>query len=713
LNLIRIMPAKGEVMSLLIALAGTAGLAASAPAPPADAPPFEIVVLGRPASAFETPGAAVRLGGRDLAARGIATLDDLAPVAPGLHLIRDQDPGTNILSLRGATTDRLQAAAIAVVVDGAILPSTELFTGPLFDLADVALLKGPQGALFGKNAAGGALAVSTARGPGGYARATLGDGGRREAEGAFGGAHWRAAGLWSAADGWIRNSTLGRVIDAEERKALRISANGALARWTLDGAVQAFEEDGGAAWASSGNVTGLSGGRLSGAALTAPQGDFEGRAYRRWLRASARAERSLGTATLGLVLARDVYAKRWVEELDYRAGPLTFFGAQLFPNGLQPIRQPIDIDAWTAQATLDAPLGARLDARLGLFLQDGDERRTDDFGPLLFGAPASAYRTSTRQTGVFGSLDWRAHDALTLSAAARFDSDDRTQTIRNGTTGALLSRRAAVFDRLQPQIAARWRIGPDVLVYGAYGEAFRTGGFNPTPGPTSIWTARFEPETTRNIEAGLKVRALPMDGRLELASFRARVGQYQNYTFLDGQSVTLNVDDVTIEGLEASGAFAPARWLKIEATWALADARIDRFVAPDPLGSGGVRDYSGKRVPNAPKWTAGASAIAARQVGETTFEVRVDCHWRGPIVYEIDNALRSPTVAWLDLRASASRGAWRASAWAKNATDERWAISAFGQGMLPLLQGLGPGGPFDTFTINRGRTIGLDLTRRF
>ena len=94
-------------------------------------------------------------------------------------------------------------------------------------------------------------------------------------------------------------------------------------------------------------------------------------------------------------------------------------------------------------------------------------------------------------------------------------------------------------------------------------------------------------------------------------------------------------------------------------------------------------------------------------------ELRLDGHARGPTVFEIDNRLHTPTVVWFDARAAIGRGAWRASAWAKNVTDERWAISGFGQGMLPLLQGLGPGGPFDTFTINRGRTIGVDLSRRF
>jgi len=696
---------------LFVASAGLIACATAAPAFAADAP-FEIIVLGRPKSPFETPAAAVRLDS-DALKRGIGTLDDLAPAVAGLHLIRDQDPGTNILSLRGASTDRLQAAAVAFVVDGAALPDTEMFTAPLFDLAAVSVFKGPQGALFGKNAAGGAIAVDTARGPGGYLRATVGDGGRRELEAVDGGAHWRLAGLWTAADGWIRNTTLNRIVDAEERKALRASASGTYAGWSLDAVAQALEEGGGAAWASSGDIEGRYGGKLSGAALTNPQGDFEGRAYRRWLRAQVRGERRFGGAKLSLVAARDIYAKRWVEELDYRAGPLTFFGDPVFPDGIQPVRQPIGIRAWTGQATLDAPLAARLDGRLGLFAQAIDSRRTDDFGPLQFGAPPSAYRTRTTQTGAFGALDWRALEAVTLSAALRYDSDDRTQTIRDTASGAVLDDRSATFGRLAPQAAVRWRISANAVAYATYGKAFRTGGFNPIPGPTSIWKARFEPEITRSLEGGVKLRGLPGDGRLELAAYRGRIARYQNYTFLDGQSVTLNVDSVTVDGFEASGSVSPARPLRFDGAYALADARIDRFIAPDPLGSGGVRNYGGKQVPNAPKWTAALGAAWTFRPGSDEIELRVDGHARGPTVYEIDNALHSPTAYWLDARASYGRGPWRASLWAKNATDARWAISGFGQGMLPLLQGLGPGGPFDTFTINRGRTIGVDLTRRF
>jgi outer membrane receptor protein involved in Fe transport len=85
----------------------------------------------------------------------------------------------------------------------------------------------------------------------------------------------------------------------------------------------------------------------------------------------------------------------------------------------------------------------------------------------------------------------------------------------------------------------------------------------------------------------------------------------------------------------------------------------------------------------------------------------------GETFYEIDNALRSPPRAWWDAQISHSVRGLTLTLWGRNITDERWAISAFGQGMLPLLQGLGPGGPFDTFTINRGRQVGVSVRRNF
>jgi hypothetical protein len=163
--------------------------------------------------------------------------------------------------------------------------------------------------------------------------------------------------------------------------------------------------------------------------------------------------------------------------------------------------------------------------------------------------------------------------------------------------------------------------------------------------------------------------------------------------------------------------------LDLRGGFALADARIGRFIAPDPLIVAAQRDYTGKRAPNAPQWTANAALDWRRDIAIGAVGANLTLNATGETFYEIDNALRSPPKAWLDAQLWLQRqprsfdgpraDPWRVSLWSRNITDERWAISAFGQGMLPLLAGLGPNGPFDTFTLNRGRQWGVELRRTF
>ncbi|NJR20433.1 MAG: TonB-dependent receptor [Hyphomonadaceae bacterium] len=141
-----------------------------------------------------------------------------------------------------------------------------------------------------------------------------------------------------------------------------------------------------------------------------------------------------------------------------------------------------------------------------------------------------------------------------LEAQGRFDRDNRRQTISNSQSGQILDQRTGTFERFQPRLGASLRLTDQIIVYSNYGEAFRPGGFNPTPGPIAIWNSAFRPEITTSFEIGAKLRNLPWSGRVEIAAFANEVSDFQNYTFIDGQSVTLNVDEVTIDGFEVSSS---------------------------------------------------------------------------------------------------------------------------------------------------------------
>jgi iron complex outermembrane recepter protein len=683
--------------------------------------PDTVIVRGRREISLTMPAAVVRVD-----AGRVATIDDVATAVPGVWMVNDQDPGTNILSIRGATTDRLQQASVAFVLDGVPLADTELFTPRLFDLARLEVLKGPQGALYGKNASGGVVAITT---QGAYAdnyinelamvQARVGNGGLGEFEfskGAQLSTTWavRAAGIWSSADGWIKNTTLNKLVDSTNTRALRLNAAGEALGFFVDLRTHYLEEDGGAAWASSNNVTGKNRGRLSGDVLIDPIGDYEGEAARWWRQTSARVGRQFDFGRLDLLVARDSYQKRWTEELDYRPGALTFFGFPAFPNGIQPIAQPIDVRATTLQARWSSTLRDGFEFQVGAFAQETDKDRIDDFGPLLFGFPASDYATNSRQTAVFGGIEWEPVNNWKIEAQGRFDRDERSQTISNSANGALIERRQGTFERFQPRIATGYRFGDNIHAYASYGEAFRPGGFNPAPAPTSIWKAAYRPEITSSYEVGAKMRRLPLSGVLDLAIYSNTVTDFQNYTFIDNQSVTLNVDEVLVKGFEASGAIELEDQVKLGFSYALTDAQIQRFIATDPLlGSPATRNYTGKQVPNAPRETGKLWASWYHEFGDYAVSLRADINYAGETFYEIDNVLYSPSRWWGDVNASVRRGDWTMTLKAENVADQRWAISAFGQGMTGLLAGLGPNGPFDTFTINRGRRVSLALRKDF
>lgn len=720
-NLIRLAPAKGEepplrpIVSPLLLGVFLPSMAAAQGATERNL--IEEVVVtarGREERLRDAPDA---ISVVPLQAREVERLDDLANAVPGVFVIDDQDPGTNIITIRGVSTDRLQAASIAYVVDGVPLPDTELFTTRLFDIARFEVVKGPQGALFGKNAAGGAFNVITASpsgAPGGYIRAGWGSGLTRELEAAATGPLWagatgRLAVFVEGTDGQIENRTLERKVDFYDTWNLRARLNAELpGAYVLDFGLDLHAERGGAAFASSSNITGRTGGRLSEEALQEPVGDYLGRADRQWGRVQARAA-PMDPSAGGwrATAAYDRYSKDFEEELDYRPGPISLFGLP-FPDGFQPIRQPIEIEAATGELRYVSAAAAPTRFIAGAFVQAAERKRVDDFGPLLFGGPVPRYLTDSVQTAAFGQVEHDVSARWTVLTALRYDRDSREQAI--SAAGASLGRDEAAFDALQPKATLSFRPRPGALFYATYAEGFRTGGFNPTPGPSSAWRARFEPEITRSLEAGAKLTLA--GASLDAAAYASRIGDFQSYTFLENQSVTLNVDEVSVQGLEVAFDAPRGAW-RFTGSAAVTEAEIEDYVAPDPIMPGRLRDYSGLSPANVPEWQWTLGAERTRRIPFGELRARADLNGVGRVNYTLDNVLYAPPRVTLDGRTEARFGRWTASAWVRNATDERWGISAFGQTMLPLLLGLGPGGPFDTYTINRGREFGVNLEARF
>lgn len=687
----------------------------------------EIVVTaqGREESLRAAPATITAFTGAEIARARLQSLDDLGQATPGVFVINDQDPGTNIITIRGVSTDRLQAPSVAYVVDGVPLADTELFTARLFDIEQIEVLKGPQGALYGRNAAGGVIDIVTAAAPDrwtGGASAEFGNGATEQYRAQIGGPlgtdklRARVSAFTYDTDGFIDNSFLGLETDFFQSRGLRarIEAEPA-ADLDIELIVSLLDEDGGAAFISSNNVVGDFAGRLDGAALTDPFGDFPGRSDRSWFHAALKAEWAVGPGTVSALAARDSYEKDFIEELDFRNdAPLTLNGVPLFPTGVQPIAQPVDLEIWTGELRYTSDQDRRWRWTVGAFVQDLLRVRVDDFGPLLFGAEAPRSAIDSLQYAVFGALDVDLTETVQARVSLRYDADEREEVLSGVDSGALLRASADVFDEFQPKLTLRWRPDDRVTAYASYAEGFKTGAFNPEPGPLAEFAEDVPPETTRGVEFGLKTAWFDSRLQADAAFFATWIDDYQNFNFINGQSVILSAERVRIRGWEAALAGQPLAGLTLRAGATGNDAEIVDFRVPDPFGGPVPLDFSGNQVPNSPRWQLNLTADYERPLpAGLRLNLRLDYAHQGRVNYQPDNVLFSPDHGFLDGRIALSRARWSLALWAENITDERRAISAFSQTLVPLLAGLGPGGPFDSFTLNRPRRWGVTLEARF
>jgi iron complex outermembrane receptor protein len=155
--------------SALVAVAGTA-FAQSPPVPPppkpvaGPAPVSEIIVTARRRSErlSKVPITISVLSGASLRERGITTETDLQSSVPGLSVVATQQQNQLTYSIRGQSVDSLSGSVQAVLpyIDDVQINTQSAST--FYDLANIQVLKGPQGTLFGRNTTGGAVLSTTA-----------------------------------------------------------------------------------------------------------------------------------------------------------------------------------------------------------------------------------------------------------------------------------------------------------------------------------------------------------------------------------------------------------------------------------------------------------------------------------------------------------------------------------------------------------------------
>jgi len=123
----------------------------------------EVVVTARKRdeSLQDVPIAITAFTQDEIERAGIQRPADFVSLMPNVTIVDTANVGDTQVSIRGIVSTRDAESTFAYVVDGVLSTNPNSFNEELIDVEQIEVLKGPQGALYGRNAVAGAILVTT------------------------------------------------------------------------------------------------------------------------------------------------------------------------------------------------------------------------------------------------------------------------------------------------------------------------------------------------------------------------------------------------------------------------------------------------------------------------------------------------------------------------------------------------------------------------
>jgi iron complex outermembrane receptor protein len=180
---------------------------------------------------IDVPASVSVLTAETLARTGVVRAQDFLQLTPGVTIVTGTaEAGDTQINIRGMNGARDAESSVALVVDGILKTNTAQLNQVQGTLRQIEVLKGPQGAIYGRNAAAGAIVVTTVKPgdrlegaiKGSYGELKTGDVTAYVAGPITDGIGFVLSGNYRTTDGFWRNEFLGnsKTVDNQESYGL-------------------------------------------------------------------------------------------------------------------------------------------------------------------------------------------------------------------------------------------------------------------------------------------------------------------------------------------------------------------------------------------------------------------------------------------------------------------------------------------------------------
>jgi iron complex outermembrane receptor protein len=643
-----------------------------------------------------------------------------------------QNAGINIVSEAGAyapnasftefTARKLSNARFRGIGSSPANPSiTTFFDGvpqlnantssiDLVDVDQVEFVRGPQSALFGRNALGGLINVTSVRPSlstwSGSLSVPFANVDARDVRGSVGGplvANTLGMGVslqYGRRDGYTVNDMTGNDLDSRSAFAGKGQLLWTPMRSWETRVIINGERDRDGDYALSDL-----GGLRQNPYHTAR--DFEGFTHRN-IFATTILNRHEG-ASLTLSATTGFLKWKTVDSTDLDYTPLPLVTRDNAEESFQFTQEVRVANAVNAPIDLSDSVALKWQGGVFFFTQNYEQNATRNFsaGFLSPFLPFPVTQTSPQADlddvgiGLFGQGVVTVSERLDLTAGLRFDHEQKDANLNVFFTPAIAAPQQTVadegFSNVSPQFAAAFHLQPNRTVYFSVANGYKAGGFNAASPPG---TELYDEEHTWNFEGGVKT--MWANGRVaaNAAVFRIDWEDMQlnlPNLFVPGEFYIANVGGATSSGVELELNARVHPNVDVFGGIGYTKAEFDE----DSI-SGGL-PVGGNTVPNTPDYTASLGIQVSRTLTQgASLYGRAEAIFTGAFEYDDLNTERQDAYSLANFRAGVRGRFVFVEGWIRNAFDTKYIPLAFAYGALAPSGFIGEMGRPRTFGISAG-----------
>jgi len=608
----------------------------------------------------DVPMSIVAVTSESLEKAGVRSIQDISSVAAGVQF--NTNGGYANPTVRGISTLTFGGAFdnnVAVYIDGFYVPDMLTVNSDFGNVDNVQVLKGPQGALYGRNATGGAILITTAtpsdiwtgRFSGSYAEFN-----ERSLSAYVSGPltddlSLSLSGYLRESDGYIRLSSptsLGETV-GDAAPLTQHSFRAKLAYRPVDrvridlGYNYNLNDDG------RGNLyTPIA---YAPASIGAPpeyspspdKKSYNGKNVNEGIAHEGTLKVSIDTA-YGELSSYTGYAERKLTQI------FDFDGSY---RDITTINVSSRINSFQQALVYNIDTFDNFDIVVGADYYH-DYRDTD--ARTLVGGNLVQVNTPYAKTdalALYVDATYKINDRWNLTAGGRYsyESKDGHFKSQNGAGTVIFPATddSASWDAFTPRVSVRYNLDNNSNIYASYSQGFRAGAYNFSGAPTPELFEAINPEKAIAYEIGYKTSNPRY--RFEAATF------YYDYSDIHvGAAVpdpvctvepcsirvlTVNGPAATIYGAESSLSISPTDRLDLRASAAYLKAKYDDFTNATGTGlnignqlnvPSQIQDWSGKQMARAPKWAGNIGADYTVPSDHGTFRLTLNARFTSSFV---------------------------------------------------------------------------------